>query len=75
MERNYSYPIDYDWTKEQMEDVVNIWRMVELAYEKEIDREEFLISMKNSRELFQLLEKKKGGAKNLKLFQITPFIV
>ena len=43
MERNYSYPIDYDWTKEQMEDVVNIWRMVELAYEKEIDREEFLM--------------------------------
>lgn len=41
MDKNYSYPIDYDWTKEQMESVVNIWRMVELAYEKKLTEKNF----------------------------------
>ena len=64
MERNYSYPIDYDWTKEQMEDVVNIWRMVELAYEKEIDREEFLMKYEKFKRVIPAIgEEKRWGKK------------
>lgn len=42
MEKNYEYPIDLDWSREDMINVVELWRQVELAYEKGIDREEFL---------------------------------
>ncbi|SFH60710.1 UPF0223 family protein [Pisciglobus halotolerans] len=42
MEKSYAYPIDYDWTREEMITVVDLWRMVENAYEKEIDRKLFL---------------------------------
>lgn len=64
MDKNYSYPIDYDWTKEQMESVVNIWRMVELAYEKEIDREEFLMKYKKFKQVIPAIgEEKRWGNK------------
>lgn len=64
MEKNYSYPMDYDWTKEQMEDVVNVWRMVELAYEKEIDREEFLAKYKKFKHVIPAIgEEKRWGNK------------
>lgn len=42
MERNYEYPIDLDWSREEMIDVVELWRQVELAYEKGTDRADFL---------------------------------
>lgn len=64
MEKSYSYPIDYDWTKEQMEDVVNVWRMVELAYEKGIDREEFLLKYKKFKKVIPAIgEEKRWGKK------------
>ncbi|MGY3724303.1 Uncharacterized protein YktA, UPF0223 family [Granulicatella balaenopterae] len=31
---NYSYPIDMDWTHEEMNSVIKFLNMVELAYEK-----------------------------------------
>lgn len=42
MEKNYEYPIDIDWSKEEIVNVVELWRQIELAYEKGIDREKFL---------------------------------
>ncbi|MCA9765336.1 MAG: UPF0223 family protein, partial [Carnobacterium sp.] len=24
--KSYSYPMDYDWTKEEMTKVINLWR-------------------------------------------------
>lgn len=42
MDKSYSYPIDLDWSQEEMVQVIDLWRMVELAYEKGINREEFL---------------------------------
>ncbi|WP_035053396.1 UPF0223 family protein [Carnobacterium pleistocenium] len=77
MEKNYSYPIDYEWTKEQMEDVVNIWRMVELAYEKEIDREEFLVKYSKFKKVIPAIgEEKRWGNKfqalsNYSLYQVV----
>lgn len=42
MEKSYSYPIDLDWTQDEMIQVIDLWRMVELAYEKGVSREDFL---------------------------------
>lgn len=40
--QSYSYPIDSDWTTEEMTDVINLWRMVELAYETGINKSDFI---------------------------------
>lgn len=42
MEKNYEYPLDLDWQKDELVDVVQLWRLVELAYEKGVEREVFL---------------------------------
>ncbi|MBM6613611.1 UPF0223 family protein [Desemzia sp. RIT804] len=42
MEKNYEYPLDLDWQKDELVDVVQLWRLVELAYEKGVEREKFL---------------------------------
>lgn len=42
MEKNYEYPLDLDWQKDELVNVVELWRLVELAYEKGVEREEFL---------------------------------
>ena len=44
MEKSYSYPIDLDWTQDEMIQVIDLWRMVELAYEKGVSREDFLMA-------------------------------
>ena len=38
----YSYPLSTDWTTQEMVDVVQFFEAVEAAYEKGIDREEFM---------------------------------
>jgi len=40
---NYHYPIDETWTKEEIIDVVNFFRLVEDAYEKQANRDELLM--------------------------------
>lgn len=40
--QNYQYPIDLQWSTEEMIIVVEFWRCLELAYETGIDRQEFL---------------------------------
>ena len=42
MKNSYEYPLDYEWKRDEMVNVVNLWRLVELAYETGVDREEFL---------------------------------
>ncbi|MDC1541850.1 UPF0223 family protein [Candidatus Pseudothioglobus singularis] len=39
---NYHYPIDESWSKEEIIDVVNFFRLVEDAYEKQVHRNELL---------------------------------
>ncbi|MGP4075074.1 UPF0223 family protein [Halobacillus sp. K22] len=42
---SYHYPIDeIYWTKEEIIDVVNFYSKVEQAYEKQVNREELLLS-------------------------------
>ncbi|MDE1548423.1 UPF0223 family protein [Jeotgalibaca caeni] len=40
--QDYQYPIDLDWTPEEMNTVVQLWVAVEMAYEKGIRKDEFL---------------------------------
>ncbi|MFV8813889.1 UPF0223 family protein, partial [Aerococcus urinaeequi] len=42
MSNNYQYPIDLDWTSEEMAIVVKMWNGLEQAYESSINREELL---------------------------------
>ena len=42
MSNNYQYPIDLDWTSEEMAIVVKMWNGLEQAYESNINREELL---------------------------------
>lgn len=42
MSNNYQYPIDLDWTSEEMAIVVKMWNSLEQAYESSINREELL---------------------------------
>lgn len=38
----YQYPISLDWSTDEVVDVVNFFQCVEKAYEKGIDRQDFL---------------------------------
>lgn len=42
MSNDYQYPIDLDWTSEEMAIVVKMWNGLEQAYESSINREELL---------------------------------
>lgn len=42
MKENYQYPLDLDWSYEEMLKVVDLWQALEDAYEKGIDRQTFL---------------------------------
>lgn len=42
MSNNYQYPIDLDWTNEEIAIVIKMWNGLEQAYELSINREELL---------------------------------
>lgn len=42
MEENYSYPLDIDWSQSEMVTVMEMWQVLEDAYEKGVDKEHFL---------------------------------
>ncbi|MEY8369946.1 UPF0223 family protein [Aerococcaceae bacterium 50-4] len=51
MSNNYQYPIDLDWTREEMATVVAMWNGLEQAYESSINREELLRRYKAFKEV------------------------
>ncbi|ETI66157.1 UPF0223 family protein [Neobacillus vireti] len=38
----YQYPIDYNWSTDEIVDVIKFFEVIEKAYEKGIDREEVM---------------------------------
>lgn len=40
--KNYSYPLELEWTHQEMDIVVALWNAVESAYEVGINRDEFM---------------------------------
>lgn len=45
--KGYQYPLDLNWTTDEMVLVVNMWDALEQAYEKGISSEKFLTTYKN----------------------------
>lgn len=39
---DYNYPLHYDWSTEEIMDVMNLYNAVEKAYENGISKEEFM---------------------------------
>lgn len=50
-EVEYQYPIDYDWSTEEMIDVVHFFETIEHAYEKGVDREKLLSAYNRFKEI------------------------
>ena len=61
MEKNYTYPIDYEWSNEEIVIVVKFLGLVEEAYEQGVDQEYFLENYKK----FQYILGSKGAEKKL----------
>lgn len=49
--QNYQYPIEIDWTHDEMNKVIMLWNAVESAYENEVNREEFLKRYRSFKEV------------------------
>lgn len=49
--QNYSYPIDYDWSHQEMKTVITMWNKVEQAYETGVKKEDFLHAYKAFKEV------------------------
>lgn len=42
MEDSYTYPLDIEWTQDEMIQVMEMWQAVECCYEKGLKGEDFL---------------------------------
>ncbi|MFE8703699.1 UPF0223 family protein [Cytobacillus sp. FJAT-54145] len=47
----YQYPIDYQWSTEEIVDVIKFFEHIEMAYEKGIDRDTLLASYRRFKEI------------------------
>lgn len=47
----YQYPIDHTWSTDEIIDVIKFFEFVEAAYEKGIDRDEFMKSYRRFKEI------------------------
>ncbi|WP_174733776.1 UPF0223 family protein [Mesobacillus harenae] len=47
----YQYPIDYSWSTDEVVDVIKFFEYVEKAYEKGVDRDEFLAVYRRFKEI------------------------
>ncbi|OHR53971.1 hypothetical protein HMPREF2798_06930 [Staphylococcus sp. HMSC070A03] len=43
----YQYPIDVDWSQEEMIDVIHFFNRVEDYYERQVDRDDFMNAYRN----------------------------
>ena len=60
--KEYQYPIDIDWTTEEMITVVEMWTVLEQAYEKGIETVIFLDTYKKFKQVIRSIgEEKKLG--------------
>ncbi|PLR79222.1 hypothetical protein CU633_01570 [Bacillus sp. V3-13] len=47
----YQYPIDHNWSTEEIIDVIKFFEKVELAYEKGVDRDDLLNAYRRFKEI------------------------
>ena len=48
---DYQYPIDYDWSTEEIVDVIAYFQQLEKAYDKGVVKEELLASYRRFKEI------------------------
>ncbi|MBA2874140.1 UPF0223 family protein [Thermaerobacillus caldiproteolyticus] len=48
---NYSYPISYDWTTQEIIDVIKFFEAVETVYEKGMEREQLMSAYRRFKEI------------------------
>ena len=58
---DYNYPLDYNWSTEEIIDVIALYNAVEKAYEKGISKEEFM----NAYRKFKVIVDSKSVEKQL----------
>lgn len=56
---NYSYPIDLEWSHEEMNTVITLWNAVEAAYEKGIATEQFQEAYRNFKQIVKSIGEEK----------------
>ncbi|MGX6961983.1 UPF0223 family protein [Vagococcus xieshaowenii] len=42
MAENYSYPMDMDWTHDEITKVIEMWALIEEVYEKGVEKERLM---------------------------------
>lgn len=62
----YDYPLDFDWTTEEIIDVMSLYNAVEQAYEGGISKEEF---MKSYRRFTEIVDSKSEQKKINQAFE------
>ncbi|AYW48704.1 hypothetical protein C7K38_10135 [Tetragenococcus osmophilus] len=66
--QDYQYPLDMEWTKEEIILVVNLWQALEDSYEKGISAEKFLEAYQGFKTVVQSIgEERKLGREFEKL--------
>ena len=68
--QDYQYPLDLDWTTEEMVIVMKMWEDLELANEKGIDNARFLKSYQQFKTVIPSIGEEKNQEKNLKKYQV-----
>lgn len=60
---DYQYPLDYEWSTNEIVDVIHLYEAVEQAYEKGIARVEFMNAYRRFKEIVPSIaqEKKLGN--------------
>lgn len=48
---NYSYPFSYDWTTQEIIDVIKFFEAIETAYEKGMEREQLMHAYRRFKEI------------------------
>lgn len=48
---DYSYPFSYDWTTQEVIDVIKFFEAIETAYERGIEREQFMSLYRRFKEI------------------------
>ncbi|MCK3866875.1 UPF0223 family protein [Streptococcus suis] len=61
MNKNYSYPLDFSWSTEEISSVLSFLNQVEAAYEKGADASTILTSYKE----FKMVVKSKGQERQI----------
>lgn len=56
---NYSYPIDEDWTHEELAKVITFLNLVEEANETSVDKEKFMVGYKEFKTVIKSIGEEK----------------